>query len=299
LNPLTNSEMARFQSCRRGWYISYYLRLRRIRDYASLPSVGNFYHHGLEVYYNTGETDVVDMVRYEADALINDNPDMAEQINKDAELAQIMLTGYFEWLEETGADEGLSVIGAEQAVEVGLGETGYRLRGKIDTRLERDADGAWLQLENKTVANLGDIPKYAQAAPQFLTYDLLAFLLAKEEKGRRTDGVIINMARRVKRTPRAKPPFYDRWEVRHSVEELRSHYRHVVGIGRQIEEVRHALDNGADHHTVCPPKVDRNHIWACPCAPLTPMMDDGSDWKSFVEDLYEEYNPWQRYEEEK
>ena len=297
---LTNSEMAAFTNCRRGWWLRYYRQLQRRHEYSSLPSVGNFYHIGLEAYYNMGETNVTQLALNYAEEMIRETPDLSAQIMKDVELAVIMLEGYFEWLEETGSDVGLKIIGAEQAVEVPLEGTQLRLRGKIDTRMEREVDGAWLQLENKTVGNLTDIPKYAQGAPQFLTYDLLAFLKAREEKeGRATDGVILNMARRVKRTASAKPPFYARHEVRHNVHELRAHWKHVVAVGTEIQSVRAKLDAGAEHHDICPPTVSRNHTWSCPCAPITTMFDDGSDVEGFLAETYEEHDPWARYEEVK
>ena len=297
IGPLTNSEMATFMNCRRGWWLSYYRRLRRKHDMPSLPNIGNMYHAGLEGYYNETLDDPALYVHDLAVQLTEEHPEFADQIMKDAEYAEIMLSGYLEWVEEEGADVGLRVIGAEQSVEISLDGTPYRLRGKIDTRMEREADGALLQLEHKTVGNLSDIPKYAQSAPQFLTYDLLAFLLAKEEGGRATDGVILNMARRVKRTRAAKPPFYGRHEVRHNVDELRNHWKHVVGIGKEIQRVTDLLDAGISHHEACPPRVDRSHLWSCSCAPITAMIDDGSDFEGFLTDLYEDYNPWARYDD--
>lgn len=296
---LTNSEMSQYLNCRRGWWLGYYRKLRRKHDLPSLPNIGNLYHAGLEGYYNGTLDDPVIYVVDLTNKLLEEHPELSEQITKDAEYAEIMLSGYLEWVEEEGVDVGLRVIGAEQSVEVALAGTPYRLRGKIDTRLERESDGALLQLEHKTVGDLSRIPKYAQAAPQFLTYDLLAFLLAREEKlDRATDGVIINMARRVKRTMKAKPPFYARYEVRHNVDELRNHWRHVVGIAKDIERTREILDAGAHHQDVCPPRINESHTWSCSCAPLTPMFDDGSDVEGYLQDVYEEYDPWARYDDE-
>lgn len=297
--PLTNSEMSQFLNCRRGWWLGYYRKLQRKHDLPSLPNIGNLYHAGLEGYYNGTLDDPVIYVVDLTTKLIEEHPELAEQISKDAEMAEIMLSGYLEWVEEEGVDVGLRVIGAEESVEVALeGGYSYRLRGKIDTRLERESDGALLQLEHKTVGDLSRIPKYAQAAPQFLTYDLLAFMLAqKEQDVRATDGVIINMARRVKRTSTAKPPFYGRYEVRHNIQELRAHWKHVVGIGQMIEATRDALDAGGDPQIICPPRVNESHTWSCKCAPLTPMFDDGSDVEGYLQDVYEEYDPWARYED--
>ncbi len=254
------------------------------------------YHLGLDRYYTEGEVDPASFIRALVDEKVAEYPDYEQKIRSDGELASIMLEGYVEHTEETGWDAEFKIIGAEQSLEVPLGQTGLVLRGKIDTRVERLADGAWLQFEHKTVGNLSDIPKYAQSAPQFLTYDLIAYLKAREEEDRRTDGVLINMARRVKRSARAKPPFYGRHTVLHNMEELRNHYRHVVAIGRAIEEARRRLDAGEHVQDVCYPVVNRDHVWKCRCAPIGNLLDDGSDVEGYLEDFYASYNPWERYD---
>lgn len=297
--PLTNSEMTQFMKCRRGWWLSYYRKLRR-RSVESLPNIGSMYHNCLEFYYDAVMNGVelpnpaALCIEWGQD-LVERYPELAGDIYKDVEMTAIMLEGYIEWVAETGADVGLRVIGAEESITIALEGTHYELRGKMDARLERESDGALLQLEHKTVADLTTIPRYAQNAPQFLTYDLLAYLKAQKEGGQATDGVIINMARRVKRTARAKPPFYARHEVRHNLDELRNHWRHVVAIAKDIELVRERLDRGYDHHDVCPPTIDRNHLWSCDCAPVTAMMDDGGDYEGYLQEVYEEYDPYERY----
>lgn len=293
--PLTHSEMNSWNTCKRGWWLTYYRGLRRRYDLPSLPHIGNLVHDGLEAYYKGELDEPSQLVRQRADVALIEHPDFAEQIAKDAELAAIMLDGYIEWVATEGVDVGYEIIGAEQAVSIAVGP--FTLQGKIDARLRREADGALLQLEHKTVANLSDIPKYAQSAPQFLTYDLLAFMLAREanDESLHTDGVLLNMLRRVKRTARAKPPFYGRHEVRHNVDELRAHYRHVVALGTEIQRAREALDAGRSHHDVCPPNVNRGHAWACSCRDVTSMFDDGSDVEAFIQDFYEPHDAWARY----
>lgn len=294
--PLTSSEMSSWLSCQRGWWLRYYRRLRRTNDYASLPTVGDIYHDGLEAYYNGEDVDPTESVRKKSLELMERLPEYGERISKDAELASIMLEGYFQWVTETGADEGLRIIGAEQVVQAKVGQ--YVLRGKIDARLEREADGAKLQLEHKTVGNLSDIPSYAQSGTQFLNYNLLAYLNELEaDEPTRTDGILLNMARRVKRTKTAKPPFYGRYEVRHNLDELRNQYKHVIAVGDQILQARIMLDEGTEHHLVVPPNVDRNHQWKCACKEVTAMFDDGTDVEQFLAEFYEEHDPNARYEE--
>lgn len=299
---LTQSEMATFLKDRRLWYLTWYRRLKKRYDHEYIPSVGTLYHAGLEAYYRGATTDPLTVVRERVDRIIT--PELPEQaaenLLKAAELSAIMLEGYLEWLEETGADAHLKILSAEERVEVQLAPTKYVLRGKIDARAVDLRSDAHVQLEHKTGANLTDLPKYAQSNFQFLTYDLLAYLKAREDgdEALRTDGVLLNMARRVKRTASAKPPFYGRHEVRHNTQELRAHWKHVVAIGREMDRATSELDAGVDHHLVCPPTVNRDSTWGNPFFPLYPLMDDGSDWEEALTDLYEEHDPLERYEDD-
>lgn len=291
MNPLTSSEMSTWQTCQRGWWMAYYRRLRRVYDQPKLPYIGTLFHRGLERYYKGEEIIPADFIKAETDPELAEHPEYAEDINEAATYAKIMLEGYFEWLEETGSDANLEVIGVEQAVEVQVEE--FTLKGKIDARVRRRSDGALLQLEHKTVGGLNDLPKTAPTNQQFLTYDLLAYMTKPD--GVPTDGVLLNMARRVKRTKAANPPFYGRFEVRHTVEELRNHYTHVAGIGYQIRDAREMLDAGESFHVVCPPSTGREHAWKCMCAPLGTMFDDGSDVEDYLAEFYVEHDPMERY----
>lgn len=307
MQPLTASEMRAWQTCQRGWWLTYYRGLRRKYDLPKLPTVGNLYHAGVEAHYKGELTDPEAFVAAKArqalekaglvevtDVIdLGDGPlSVTSDVREAAELAAIMLTGYLEWVAETGVDEGLTVIATEQIVQAPIGP--YTLMGKLDATVRRDADDATLLLEHKTVGNLTDIPKYAQSAGQFLTYDLLASL----EPGAYVDGLLINMAKRVKRTARANPPFYARHEVRHNKEELRSHFKHVLAIGVQIEEARKRLDAGVEHHRVVAPASGRSHLFGCPCASFTTMFDDGSVVEEYLAEFFEQKDPLARYTEE-
>jgi hypothetical protein len=271
--------------------MGHYRQLRRVYDFPKLPYIGTLYHRGLEKYYKGEEVVPQEFVAQETIGLMEKNPNFATEIEEVAVWAKIMLEGYFEWLEESGSDANLKVIGVEEAVVVQVEE--FTLRGKIDARVKRRSDGALLQLEHKTVGGLGDLPKTAQTNQQFLTYDLLAFMTKPD--GVPTDGVLLNMARRVKRTKAAKPPFYGRHEVRHTVDELRNHYKHVAGLGRQMSEARQRLDDGESFHVVCPPSQGREHEWKCICSRLGSMFDDGSDYEAYLEEFYEVHDPMERY----
>jgi hypothetical protein len=288
--------MRAWQSCQRGWWLTYYRQLRPQFDHPYLLTVGNMVHDGLQKYYE-GQLESEAINEYFSQLATKQleglsNPDEIERVMDAARLSGIMIEGYFQTVEQEGWDVGLEFAGAEQTVEADVGP--WKLRGKIDARFRRETDGALLQMEHKTVGDFRRV-EYAQQDPQFLTYDLLA-LLTKPD-GVPTDGILLNMLRRVKRTARAKPPFYSRHEVRHNLQELRSHYQHVVGIGHQIATARDRLDAGESFHEVCPPSVSSSHQWSCDCAKLGALPDDGSDLEFMLQDAFQPYDPWARYKD--
>jgi len=296
---LTQSELKTWFRCRRKWWLETYRALTKRRHEGSAPlDIGTLVHSGLEAYYRpTDRRDPLDAVRDKTQTMLDHYPEAAKEILACAELAVIMIEGYMQWLEEDGGDVDLDVYAAEQPVEVALGE--HRLLGKLDAAALRRSDGLRLQLEHKTVQNLADLPKTAQTNFQMLTYDLLAHLKSLEDgdPSVRTDGVLLNMLRKVKRTKAAKPPFYGRHSVRHNVEELRNHWRHVTEIARNIEQARARLDAGENPQRVAPPNPTRDCSWDCQfyavCGPG--HMDDGSDAEGMIQALYEQHDPLSRY----
>lgn len=303
---LTQSELSGYLRCKRKWWLGWYRQLHRKRYDESAPlTIGSLVHHGLEAYYRTVQREhPITAIRIHAGKMLEKFPEAQKSIMECETLAEIMLEGYMEWLEAEGEDSNLDIVGAEKTVEVPM-EPPFRLRGKIDAPVVRRSDGLRLQLEHKTVGNLVDIPKTAQTNFQFLTYDLLAFLAAREESlakegVQRTDGIIVNMLRKVKRTASAKPPFYGRHEVRHNKEELRNHWRHVLEIAREMERTARRLDAGEPHQTVVPPTPARDCSYSCPFAEpcLSGMFDDGSDVEGFLRMAYEVVDPLARYNDD-
>jgi hypothetical protein len=301
----TNSELESWLHCKRCWWLGYYRKLRPVREVRSPLTVGSLYHYAMESYYR-GVGDPVDVIRIRATGMIEAHPDFARDIAKDAELAGIMAQGYMEWLEETGEDADLEVYAAEEKIDVPLGETGHTLRGKLDARAIHRSSGARLFLEHKTVQNLADLPKTAQTNHQFLTYSLLELLgdstryAPLQETAERTDGVLLNMARKVKRTSSAKPPFYGRVPIRYNVDEIRNHFRHLVAITGEIDRARTRLDAGESHQYVVPPTSTRDCYWRCSFSSvcMSGMIDNGGDWESYLLAGFEECDPLARYEEE-
>jgi hypothetical protein len=301
---LTQSTIKEWTRCPRKWWLSQYRRLVKAEEYRSPTTVGNLVHLALDAYYSD-RTDPLERIRTEAERLLAEHPDDERAILKDVELAAIMVEGYVEWLQETGADYNLEVIEPERAVEVDIGELPsgrtVRLRGKLDGKVKtRDRFVAFL--ETKTVGNFVDLPSFAQRDRQLLTYHLLEYMEVLEREGRdalpKTDGAILNMLRKVKRTDRAKPPFYQREFIRHNVTELRSHWKHVMAVAERIDDAERRLDAGEDHHRVVPPVPTSSCRWECPFNVICGLFDDSSDVEELIPTLYDVGDPLARYREE-
>lgn len=297
---LSNSEMKEYQRCRRKWYLSTYRRLGVKRIAPGTPfAIGDLVHDSLAAYYEDG-SDPVEFAKARIAARIKEDPTEEIALEKDRELATIMLQGYLEWLEETGADSDLIVEGTETMVEVPLVE-GVTLISKLDAPVMRESDGMKMALEHKTVQSLSDPLTTMKINSQFLTEHLARFLLEKE-RGATPDeaitacaGILVNALRKVKRGPSSKPPYYGRVDVTHNVHELRSHWVHVVAIAGEIRATRARLDAGESHHTSCMPNPTNDCSWDCPFFKVCAMADDGSDFEGALANLYVERDPLERY----
>lgn len=312
---LSNSEMKSFRRCRRHWYLSHYLRLKKRAgdDPGSALSVGNLVHDALAAYYDP--TQPLDPVVYAEQAFslaIAEHPSEETALRKEHELVNAMLKGYLEWLTETGEDSNLRILGSEQTVRVPMrangepvvlsnGET-LHLLSKLDAPVERISDGQKLALEHKTTGDLNAPLIGYRIDSQFLTEHLARFLHAMEEGATAEDayndcsGILVNLLKKVKRTASAKPPFYKREDVPHNIHELRNHWKAVVTIAAEIADAEVRLNAGEDHHTVTPPTAIPDRCkWECEFFKVCPLADDGSDFAGVLNAMYEERDPLERY----
>lgn len=331
MRRVSNSELTTFKRCRRKWYLGHWRRLQpRVRGVVGPRELGTKIHEVLAYYYADADEDTGALVRplpeevlarydaqlgedlarvqAQAEALgLESNPSGEDEVRKQQDLGRAMLEGYFEWLEETGVDSDLEIIGSEREVSVPLvGYDGPRpvlLVGKLDVAIRLISSGARRFMDHKSVATMGDLPGLADIDEQFLTYSLLDFLehLARGDDPTRAadafvDGGMFNMLRKVKRTKAATPPFYGRHEVRHSVEELRSFWMRIVGEMRDVQRVEDELGAGVDHRFVAYPNPRRECAYDCDFRRLCPMLDNPrEDAEAFIAEAYVEHDPYERY----
>lgn len=307
MKKMTNSEAQTFKQCRRKWWLAYYQRLGLpVREVAGARSLGTRIHAALSAYYSSDPRNpfvVLEQTITEDLTLVQDDPELTERVQKDADLARAMLEGYVEWLTETGVDQGLRIVADETKVEVPSAVEGVTLMGKLDLRLVREIDGARLFLDHKTVGSINDAVRLLHMDEQMKHYHLLEYLLAladgaTSEEAITCDGGLYNMLRKVKRTARATPPFYERVEVRHNRETLRSYFLEVHGVIAEILKVETRLAQGEDPRHVCYPSPSKDCTWKCDFFAVCPMFDDGSNAQGFVEAHFVVHDPNERYNED-
>lgn len=254
------SELKLFRRCRRQWEIKYVHGIGNEQHEEGVANVGTLVHKSLECYYKTGFAGGV-----------GEGPD--------AELAGIMVDGYLEWLDETGADDGLRVEAVEWELEVPwptkIQGRDVVIQGHIDL-LATDLYGVRKLIDHKTVQSLEQYASLLAVDSQLLTYALMLKL-----SGTEIGGALHNALRRVKRTSTAKPPFYQRNEVTYGLPQLRSHYAQVEAqisdMIRVRDEVEHA--NRASAY----PSPSRDCTWDCPYMQICPSFDDGSNISGILE----------------
>ena len=304
---ISNSEIQAFKSCRRRWWLTYYreLGLKRYEESPAGPrQLGTKVHAALQGYYQEG-LQMVDTVTelYQLDIdfyTARDQPEKVLEIRKEFDLAHAMVSGYEDWLEESGVDHGLTLLSTESVIEIPMvdyGHSDYALRGKLDARFRREVDGARLFLDHKTVQEFTTPQKILPMDEQMKFYHLLEELDAKFRgtDWERTDGALYNMLRKVKRTAKANPPFYLRVEQRHNKAELASTWWRTLKIVEEIHDTRVKLADGHSPLYVCPPRPSRDCTWQCDFFKACTMFDDGSNVEGFLEERYEHRDPHERY----
>lgn len=303
---ITNSEIQTFKDCRRKWVLGNYLALKpRNKTYVGPLTLGIRIHNALELFYTTGENPVDEYERLQRvdNKLFTESADASNEkkvkdFNSEAELGRIMLEGYMEWLAETNPDADLEVIGAETKLSTRLEmDPRVELMGKTDLKVKRASSGKHAILDHKTAQTFNMYYETSHMSEQLMLYVLLE-KMDTENGDPLVDGGIYNLLKKVKRSAKASPPFYERLDVRFNEKQLQSFWIRTMGTVRDIMELRDRLDAGEDHRFYAYPSPTRDCTWKCPFFQVCPMIDDGSFAEAMLEELYEQVDPNARYENE-
>ena len=293
---VSNSEIKTFRECRRKWWLTYILKLRS-RDIpvtGPLP-LGSRVHKAMEHYYK-GEEGLLES----HERLVNETRLLAMmegadlgKLDEEAELGRIMLEGYLEWAENEGIDANLEVVGVEEVLKYPMLGGAVTLMGKLDLRVRDKMKDTKFVLDFKTAANFNEFHLTGHMNPQLKTYQMLDALNHPEET--RIEGGIYRLLKKVKRTGRATPPFYEDIEIRHNKYTLRSFWEQLQGVLRDMVTSRDALLKGGDPMVHAYPNPTRDCTWKCPFIAVCPMFDDGSDVEAALSDHFTETDPYDYY----
>jgi RecB family exonuclease len=265
---VSNTEITTFQRCRRKWWLSYYEKWRPRETAVVGPlALGSRVHAALEAYYKGGD-DLVGHYKLllEEDRMLLMASGMdTSDLDSEGELGRLMLEGYLEWVAEEGIDSLYEIVGVEEILSLPVLDGRVNLIGKIDLRVKDLRDGSHHVLDHKTSAQIGDYEKWAHMNPQLMTYQTLDHALRKAagDEDEVLVGGIFRILKKVKRGPRAKPPFYNQFEIRHNIFTLRSFWTRLHGVLSNMLAVRDALDEGVDHRQVVYPTPSRDCSWYC------------------------------------
>lgn len=313
----SNSEVQTFKRCRRKWYLAWYRGLRARRERPVGPrAIGDRIHRALAYHYveDSGlridardalkrliEEDIAAVLVAHTDLEDEARAELVKQLNKDADVERAMIEGYLQWIEETGEDANIIVLGAEMYKEAplshltGRGGVPVYIIAKMDARVRRVTDAVILYIDHKTVADFAQKTLTLKMDEQMLWYDIIETITGVP-LGERSGGALFNMLRRVKRTSTAKPPFYMRLEVRHNRHEIESMWIRMNGMIKDILRTEQLLDAGRSHLEIAYPTPSPTCTWDCDYFSICPLFDDGSRVEAMIETYFVVGNPLAYYE---
>lgn len=304
---ITNSDIQTFKDCKRKYWLGSYRALKPKKKIVMGPlPLGSRVHNALEQFYTTGENPVDAYERFQRidNKVFLESPeanfeDNIKKFNSESELGRIILEGYMEWMAEENPDADIEVIGAEKKLSYRLTDFDPRveLMGKTDLKVKRASSGKHALLDHKTAASFSTYYETSHMSEQLMLYVMLE-KLDTENGDPKVDGGIYNLLKKVKRTGTAKPPFYERLDVRFNDQTLESFWIRTLGTVRDIMELRDRLDAGEDHRFYAYPSPTKDCTWKCPFFQVCPMFDDGSSAEAMLEELFDQVDPHARYEEE-
>lgn len=296
---VSHSEMATYKECKRRWFLQYYMRIKKKYQSPRIAAdTGLAVHAALHQYYVIGgkanhevgyEAAMTHLEDERASMLARQlTPDEIKVINEIYDVADIVTEGYFEWVAETGADDHWTVKGSEERLVIDGPVPDTEVKGYIDLWGQHDVSGDLVVMDTKVVASIGDALKTLHLNEQGPLYGVLMSVNNPESRGLR---VVWNMLKRNKRTARAKPPFYQRYELAINPDQLVQFYAQLQGQLLDMLETERRLNNGEHHVMVAYPNPTRDCSWKCPYLAVCGAMTDArTDYQWILDNTYEQWN---------
>lgn len=259
--------------------------------------LGSAVHLALEAWYGYNISPLVALEWIYQDDIASWPGDTAA-LEKEHELAAVMVEGYLDWAAAEGIDTGITILGCEVAVthDITLPDgTPITLSARLDQLCRRESDGALLARDLKTVGSVSQAQKL-RFSSQLVFYAMIQALKVKTEGGiASVAGGEYLLISRSKRTMRATPPFFMKVDVPVSRHTLNATYMQTIAIASEIVEARKRLDEGTDHHLVAYPHFSDHCAWACPYIAACPLFDDGSRARDMMDATFVRSDPYAYY----
>lgn len=303
MTAISNSEMASWTRCPRQWFLRYYLGFIPAHEHpVSAAKLGTRVHTSLEALYGYG-LDPLMVLKVLYGAEIEEHSDFEAELRSEWELANAMVSGYMEWAIAEGIDADMNVMSTEQDVRVPLpGLPGVELRARLDQAVQEISTG-WVYFRDWKTAGNFDTHQILELNPQFRLYSVIMHLRhGIPFDGPVPDGLIvpaggiITTLRRVKRTEKSKPPYYQQDTFRYSPEQLHATLIRAQTVCAEIMSARARMDESyqrsegalpqinAAQRSVCRPvPLGADCSWRCDASKgLCVSMDDGADWPGML-----------------
>lgn len=303
---ITQSTLKTFRRCRRKSFLKDVQSLSLKDKYKTIgvADIGTVYHKYLEYYYQDTDQTVEEVENrvfrsYKAavEHLLQHNPTKALEYKNAIETAHIMFEGYVEWIGEESIDAGLTFIENEKifkspvlTIEISGKQIPFQFQGKIDLiAVDENYSNLPSIIDHKSVARFDDwdLRLYTE---QIMFYEMLVQM---DPKYPVLGPSYINWARRVKRTARAKPPFYERPRIYRINSKYETFTNQVTEILRAMLQTFDDVDYENDLKLY--PSPTRDCTWDCDFVGICEMYDDGSAINEFVKEYYKTSKPFTPY----
>ena len=274
--------MDTFKSCKRRWYLHYFLGLRRRTERRAVPrDTGTLVHAALDVFYKRGGTtnieqardavsEFVQRQRIEDQSTVIDSE--VDKLQQTYEFANIAIDGYVAWLLATGADDPYDFQESEVKLTAPGPVDGTTLLGILDLAGTHRASGDLFVMDTKTITSIDTTIKTLNLNEQAPMYATLSTI--NDGNPDRHFRVVWNLIRRCKQTKKAKPPFYARYELALNTATLDQFWRQLHGQVKDILQAEQRLNAGQAHVEVCYPAPTPDCSWKCPYIMICGTMND-------------------------
>lgn len=305
---VTYSGLGKFVQCRRMWYLSEYLGLRRKDEPHTGPlPFGSRIHSALELWGKgkiDAPVDIWDALMAAEYTHASSLGHFTDKLDKENKLGHVMLSGFPGWLEEEGFWAKFETVSVETALtdhimvpvllDGEVQEVKVLIRGKADQIIRRKADGAHFILDWKTTSALAEsVLGVLSKSPQTRIYALLAKAANPQLK---FYGGYIVLLRKVLQTKTANPPFYGQLEIPISKADMMAYRLRLRGAVQDMVTVYRQLEKGHDPDLVAYFTPSRVSCTTCPFKnPCDLMASYPAGAKDMLADLYETHDPFERY----